>query len=131
MLLIMSFVLILKAFFFLQFCVGSCHITVQIMHNDTYTPSLPSLPPPPIPSLQVVTECQTVLPVLYRNFSPVVCLTPDSVYVDAAFSALVALSLPTVSTVHSLHLSLLSFPANAGENMGKTEPFYTVSGNVN
>ena len=57
-LLIMSFVLILKAFFFLQFCVGSCHITVQIMHNDTYTPSLPSLPPPPIPSLQVVTECQ-------------------------------------------------------------------------
>ena len=36
-LLIMSFVLILKAFFFLQCCVGFCHTTVQIMHNDTHT----------------------------------------------------------------------------------------------
>ena len=45
-LLIMSFVLIFKTLF-LQCCVVFCHTAMQIIHNDTYTPSPTSLPPLP------------------------------------------------------------------------------------
>ena len=45
---------------FLQCCVGFCHTTMQIIHNYTNIPSLPSH----IPSLQVITERKTGLPVL-------------------------------------------------------------------
>ena len=49
---------------------------------------LSSLLPLPIPSLQIITECQTGFPVLYSNFSPCIHFTSD-----AAFSIRPTLSL--------------------------------------
>ena len=68
--------------FFLQYYVGFCHTTMQISHNYTYIASVLSLPPlPPLyPSWSSSQECQTGLPVLHSNFSPVIHLIPDSVY---------------------------------------------------
>ena len=47
--------------------------TMQISHNYTCIPSLPSLSSLlPIPSLQVISEHQTGLPVLHSDFSPAI-----------------------------------------------------------
>ena len=80
-----------------------------IIHTS---PSLASLSSP-TPSLQVITEYQTEPPVLRRNFSSAIHLTPDSIYIDA-ISPFILLSLPTLCPqAHSLYLHLHSFPSNS------------------
>ena len=97
----------------LQYCVGFCHTTIQsaiIIH--TSLPSQASLLSPN-PPLQVITEHQAGLLVLYSNFSPAIYFTHDSVYMLMLLSPFVPLSLsPTVSTRLFLHLHLHSFPVN-------------------
>ena len=95
------FVIILIANLFLQGCVGLCH-TTWISHNSTYIPSFSRLPPLPIPSLQVITEHQTGLPVPYTDFSPASHLTPDGVHMLVPFSIRLTLSFP-----HCVHRSIL------------------------
>ena len=98
--------------FFYDCCVCFCH-TMQISHHCTYIPSLLSLPPFPLPSLQVITESQTGLPVAHGNFSPAVRLIPGSMYMLVLLSLFVPLSpSPMCPQVHSPPLHLLSFPAN-------------------
>ena len=64
----------------------------------TLPPSPVSLPSS-IPSPQVITESQPGLPVLHRNFSPAIHLTPDTVYMLMLLPAFVPLSpSPTVFT---------------------------------
>ena len=85
---IYSFCLFFK---FLPCCVGFHHTAMHISHNYTciyaiihaYIHVLPPSPPSPplIPSLQMITELQTGLPVLHSNFSPAIHLTPDCVYI--------------------------------------------------
>ena len=74
----LSFLNRVHVFLFLfNFCIDFCHTqgkSAIIIH--IFPPSLP-----PIPSLQVITECQTGFLVLRSNFSPaIIHLTPDSVY---------------------------------------------------
>ena len=99
----------------LQCCIGFCHTTVQISHNYIQIPSLLCLPPlHPIPPLQVITEHQAGLLVLYSNFPLVIYFTHDSVYIRVCQCCVLSLPnpllLPLCAQVHSLHLH--SFPAN-------------------
>ena len=58
---------------------GSPHTTTQIRQNIHISlPSWASLPPP-IPLLQVITECQAGLPVLYNTFSLAIHFTNESI----------------------------------------------------
>ena len=51
----------------MQCCVGFCYTTVPISHSYTYFHSHRSLPLLPIPSLPVITDCQTGLHVLHTT----------------------------------------------------------------
>ena len=82
----------------LQCCVGFFHTIIIISHNYTYTPSSCASPPPPIPPLQVITEPEAELHVLYSNFSPIY-FTHESTYMSMLPSSFVSLSpSPAVST---------------------------------
>ena len=85
-----------RAIFFSLF---SCFIGVQLLYNGVLIsavqrsesamcipispPSWTSLPPqPPIPPIQVITERQAELPVLYSRFPLAICFTHGSVYMS-------------------------------------------------
>ena len=65
-----------------------------------YVPSLLNLPPTlcPVPPLQTVTEHQVRLPVLYSNFSLVICFTHGDLYISMLLSIHPTFSFPAVST---------------------------------
>ena len=89
--------------------IQQCESTIIIHLSSPSQISLPS----PIPSLQVITECQTGLPVPHSSSSPAIHLAPSSVYMLMLLSPLVPLSPPPLCPqVHSLHLRLPSFPAD-------------------
>ena len=77
----------------------------------TRPPSLASLPSP-IPSFQVITDCQTRFPVLHSNFSPVTYFKHGSVYRCYFLHSSHSLLPLVCPQLHSLYLSLHSFPAN-------------------
>ena len=51
----------------MQGCVGFCYTTMPISHSYTYFHSRRSLPLLPIPSLPIITDCQTGLHVLHTT----------------------------------------------------------------
>ena len=62
----------------LQCCIGFCCKTMQINHDNMCISPLLSPHPPPIPSLQVITEHRVGLPALYSSFPLVNCFMYDS-----------------------------------------------------
>ena len=77
----------------LQCCVSFQCTIKWINYTYTYIPSLLSLPPTPIPSLQVPTEHWTELPVLYSHFPLAICFIHDSVYMSKLLSQFIPPSL--------------------------------------
>ena len=80
------------------------------------SPLLNLSPHAPILPLQIITECQSGLPVLYSSFSPAVHFTHDSVYMLMLWYYFLhsPLSLPPLlcPQVSSPHLCFHSFPVN-------------------
>ena len=77
----------------------------------TSSPSLASLPSPPIPSFQVITELHSsvyTVPVLHSDFSPAIHLTPNRVYMLMLLSPFVSLPPPRAFS-NGVHLYLHSF----------------------
>ena len=103
-------------------CVGFCLTTSWISHNSVCVcvcvcvmnqnyvciPSI--LSPHPIPPLQVITECQAGLPVLYISFPEAICFTHSSIYIRQYY--FLNLSHVLCPQVHFLCLCFCSFPAD-------------------
>ena len=90
----------------LQCCVSFCCTTTCISHKYTYISCLLSLPPTPpcIPLLQVITEHQAELPVLYSNFPLASYVTHGNVYTPVLLSQSIH---PTLSFLCCVHKSIL------------------------
>ena len=83
-------------FFFL---VSTLHYRKSVLIMYIYILTLLSLPPTPIPLLQVVTECQAGLPVLCSSFPLVICYVHNNVYMWMLFSKFILVSpSPALST---------------------------------
>ena len=98
----------------LQCCVDFCHTSAWVSHRFTHVPSL--LPPAchPIPSISVVTEHWTELPVSYSKFPPAVYFTWGNVCSNTTLS-----TRPTLSFPHcALCLHLYYCPTNINRFIG-------------
>ena len=70
----------------------------------------PSLPPPPIQPIQVITEHQAELPVLYSRFPQAICFTYGSVFMSVPISQFIPPSFPhSISTYPHLLLQRYLF----------------------
>ena len=88
----------------------------SVNQQYVYKYPLPSQPPDPHPIsvLQVITEPQAELPVLYGRFLLAICFTHGSVYICQCYSFNLSHPLlpPLCPQVLSLHLCLYSCPSN-------------------
>jgi len=94
-----------------QCCIGFCCTPPRDQSCHIHTPSLLSLPFPSHPPLQVITECQAGLPVLYNSFPLVINIyfTRESVCISAAFSVRHTLSFPCCVCKSILYVCMSPF----------------------
>lgn len=97
-------------FFFLQWCVCSCHTIMQTSHNHTYVPSLSSFPPLPASYPSRSSGNQTGLPVLHSSFSHPSILYPIMYTCWCCFFHLSHSLPPTLCPQVLLYISI-SFPS--------------------
>ena len=93
------FVLFYWSIVALQCYVSFCCTMKGSSYTYTYiSPSWTSLPPPPIPLIQVITEHQAELPVLYSRFPLASYITHGSVYMSILISQFIPSPLLPMST---------------------------------